>query len=323
MPSIDMPLEQMRQYMPPLYREEDFETYWRATVDEAVRQPLNAELIPYDLPARGLQCYAVRLDGFGGGRLAGWYVRPERSSAYPGLCVYHGYGGRGARPLDLLAYATQGVCVLSLDTRGQNGESQDAAAYPEGGQIGWMTRGIRHPVQYYYRYVYADAIRALELLARREEVDAERLAVAGASQGGGIALAVAALSKRPMLALADIPLLCDFRRAIEVAAAGPYGEIPAFLTAFPHLHQQVLRTLSYCDVLNLAPWIQCRTVICNCVWDDVCPPSTIFGVYNHIVAEKRMEVYPYHAHEVPYEHREMQFRLLLEAFAAAANPQPG
>src|SRR5207237_35896 len=76
MPSIDMPLEQLRQYKPALYREADFENFWDTTIDRAVEQPLNAELIPYDLPLTGLQCYAVRFDGFEGGRLAGWYVRP-------------------------------------------------------------------------------------------------------------------------------------------------------------------------------------------------------------------------------------------------------
>src|SRR4051794_37990337 len=60
MPSIDMPLEKLREYQPPLYREPDFEEYWRTTVGEAVKQPLNAELIPYELSARGVQCYAVR-----------------------------------------------------------------------------------------------------------------------------------------------------------------------------------------------------------------------------------------------------------------------
>ncbi|HYO07815.1 MAG TPA: acetylxylan esterase, partial [Tepidisphaeraceae bacterium] len=185
MPSIDMPLEQLRQYQPPLNREADFEEYWRSTLAEATKQPLNAELIPYDLPARGIECYAVRFDGFGGGRLAGWYLRPEAGGKAPGLCVYHGYSGRATRPLDLVAYAQQGMCVLSMDTRGQNGQSQDAATYPEGHAAGWMTQGIREPKHYYYRYVYADAVRALELLARREEVDAKRLAITGISQGGG------------------------------------------------------------------------------------------------------------------------------------------
>ncbi len=77
MPSIDMPLEQLRQYKPSLYREENFQIFWDQTIAEATKQPLNAELIPYPFPVRGIECFAVRFDGFKGGRLAGWYVRPE------------------------------------------------------------------------------------------------------------------------------------------------------------------------------------------------------------------------------------------------------
>ena len=323
MPSIDMPLEQLRQYKPPLYRQADFESFWESTTVEATKQPINAELIPYDLRTKNLVCYAVRFDGYkpsgqqGGqsghaGRIAGWYVRPESRGKFPAVCIYHGYSGRAPRPLDMLALAAQGICVLSVDCRGQNGQSQDAAVYPEGHHIGWMTQGIRDPKAYYYRYVYADALRALELLAHREEVDAKRLAVTGISQGGGLSLAVAALSDRPALALPDIPFLCDYRRAIEIAQAGPYPEIPGFLKNFPHLYDDVIRTLSYFDNLNLAPWIRCKTIVSNCLWDDICPPSTIFGVYNHITAEKRIDLYPFHKHEVPYEHTETRFRAIVE-----------
>jgi len=311
-PSIDMPLEKMREYVPSLYREADFDEYWRSTQAEAVRQPLNAELIPYQLGARGIQCYAVRFDGFGGGRIAGWYLRADTAGKLPGICFYHGYSGRGHRPLDMLPYAQQGIACLSMDCRGQNGQSQDAASYAEGAVAGWMTLGIRDPKNYYYRFAYADAIRALELLARREEVDEDRIAITGGSQGGALTLAAAALSDRPILALPDIPFLCDFRRAIQITPAGPYPEIPQFLKAFPDLVDTAIRTLSYCDNLNLAPWIKCRTVISNCLWDDVCPPSTIFAVYNHLACPKQIEVYPFHKHEVPYEHYELKFRLLTE-----------
>jgi cephalosporin-C deacetylase len=312
MPSIDMPLEQMRQYKPTLYREADFDAYWETTVNEAIAEPLNAELIPYVLPTRNLQCYAVRFDGYKGGRIAGWYVRPTSRGKFPGLCLYHGYSGRGARPLDMLAYASQGICVLTMDCRGQNGQSQDSMVVDEGWQSGWMTKGVRDPKQYYFRYVYADALRALELLARREEVDETRLAIAGGSQGGALTLAVAALSAKPILALPDVPFLCDFRRAIQISPAGPYPEITNFLRSFPHLYETVIRTLSYCDNLNLAPRIRCRTVVSNSLWDDICPPSTVYAVYNHITAEKQIEIYPFHKHETPYEHQELKFRLVME-----------
>jgi cephalosporin-C deacetylase len=134
---------------------------------------------------------------------------------------------------------------------------------------------------------------------------------------------VAALSERPILALPDIPFLCDYRRGVQIAAAGPYPEIPLFLKAFPDLVEQTFRTLSYCDCLNLAPMIKCKTVISNCLWDDVCPPSTIFGVYNHLISPKQIELYPYHKHEVPYEHNELKFRLLVETLLEGASPRAG
>jgi len=312
MPSIDMPLEQLRVYKPTLYREADFESFWNQTINSAENQALNAELIPYDLPGQLVQCYAVRFDGFEGGRLAGWFLRPTKAGKFPGVCVYHGYSGRGARPLDLLHLAAQGICVLSMDCRGQIGESQDALVAGEGQAGGWMTKGIRNPLEYYFRHVFADAVRALELLARREEVDDSRIAIMGGSQGGALTLAVAALSDRPILALPDIPFLCDFRRAIEITALAPYTEIVTFLKAHPHLYSQVIRTLSYCDCMNLAPWIKCRTVISNSLCDDICPPSTIFAAYNHISAPKHIDVYPYHKHEIPYEHSEKKFQLIME-----------
>src|SRR5580658_1075167 len=261
MPSIDMPLEQLRQYKPSLYREENFQSFWDQTIAEAKKQPLNAELIPYPFPAGGIECFAVRFDGYKGGRIAGWYVRPEGPGSFPAISLYHGYSNRGQRPLELIPLADMGLCALSMDCRGQNGESQDSAVYPEGHYLGWMTRGIRDPWNYYYRYVYADAVRAVELLANREEVDPNRLAVGGASQGGGLALAAAALSHRPVLALPDIPFLCDYRRGIQIAPTGPYPEIANFLRVFPQLCEQAIRTLSYFDCLNLTPWITARSVI--------------------------------------------------------------
>ena len=311
MPSIDMPLDRLRDYRPALYREKDFESFWKNTIAEAVQQPLGVELTPYDLPARDVDCFSLRFDGFKGGKIAGWYLRPKSSGIHPALCIYHGYSMRAARPMDMLPFAAQGICVLSMDTRGQNGLSQDTAVYSDGHQMGWMTQGIRSPQEYYFRNVYADAVRALEVFASFKEVDTKRIAVTGGSQGGGLSLAAAALSARPMLALADIPFLCDFRRH-QKSAAGPYPEIPAFLKVFPHLREQTMHSELFRQSKSRAAWIKCKTVISNCLCDDICPPSTIFATHNQITAEKHMEIYPYHKHEIPYEHNEFKFRALME-----------
>jgi cephalosporin-C deacetylase len=53
-------------------------------------------------------------------------------------------------------------------------------------------------------------------------------------------------------------------------------------------------------------------VVTNCLWDDICPPSTIFAAFHHITAEKSMEMFPFHKHEVPYEMVEKRFRMLMD-----------
>jgi cephalosporin-C deacetylase len=208
-----------------------------------------------------------------------------------------------ARPHSLLMWALQGYVVLSVDVRGQSGESSDPAHYPGGHVTGWMTMGILDPAEYFYRGVYVDCLRALELLAGRTEVDRARIGVMGGSQGGALTLAVAALSDRPSLAMPDEPYLCHFRRAVEIAERNPYLEISAYLKKYPHHEKQVWRTLSYFDNLNLCDRISCPLLMSVGLQDRTCPPSTIFAVHNHLTCgAKELRVYPYHDHEAIEPH---------------------
>ena len=54
-------------------------------------------------------------------------------------------------------------------------------------------------------------------------------------------------SDRPILALPDIPFLCDFRRALQITPLAPYTEIASFMKYYPDLQQRAMRTLSYFD----------------------------------------------------------------------------
>ena len=84
------------------------------------------------------------------------------------------------------------------------------------------------------------------------------------------------------------------------------------------LDQAVSRTRS----AVAAPVSRTATIVQGMVLRSIAPswplmpavlaPSTIFAAYNHITAEKQIEVFPFHKHEVPYEHNETKFRLLVE-----------
>ncbi|WP_325049203.1 acetylxylan esterase [Micromonospora deserti] len=129
------------------------------------------------------------------------------------------------------------------------------------------------------------------------QVDA-RIIVAGGSQGGGIALAVAGLVDGLAGVLADLPFLCHVRRAVDITDAGPYAELASYLKTRRGEVDQVFHTLSYFDGLNVAARITAPALLSVALMDRTCPPSTVFAAYHHCIsADKEIVVWPYNGHE--------------------------
>jgi cephalosporin-C deacetylase len=121
--------------------------------------------------------------------------------------------------------------------------------------------------------------------------------VAGASQGGGIAQAVASLHDRVRAALIDVPFLTFFRRATEITDSYPYQELSVFFAANRDRIDQAFDTLAYFDGVNLAARAIAPALYSVGLMDDVCPPSTVFAAYNHYAGPKQIQVWPYNRHE--------------------------
>ena len=134
-----------------------------------------------------------------------------------------------------------------------------------------------------------------------------RVGVTGGSQGGGLSLAVAALDKRPKVCMADIPYLCHYERAVDMAAVMPYLEISDYIKIYPQRERQVFRTLSYFDNMNLAPRLTTNVLMSVGLQDDCCPPSTGFATFNHLATNKELKIYRYHKHEDIVPHWAVKF----------------
>ena len=309
-PLVDMPLDELRAYKPPLTKQPDFDTFWEETLAAAAKIPLDPALELTNYPARRVKVYQVFYDSWDGARITGWYLVPtDIKGPLPTLVYYHGYTGWTGEPHTHLPWALQGYAVLAVDIRGQAGRSDDTTPYPGGHVRGWMTVGTRSPHTYYYRGAYIDCVRALDFLETRDEVDMQRVGIMGISQGGGLTLAVAGLDSRPKLAMPEIPFLCHFRRGVDMAATDPYLEIAEYLKRFPKEEANIFRTLSYFDCMNLAPRVRCPVLMNVGLIDTCCPPSTIYATFNHLgSAVKEMSVYPYHKHEIIDAHWEDKIR---------------
>lgn len=303
MPQYDLPLEQLRHYLPERREEPDFDDFWRQTIEESLSHFELPRLEKVDFGLDLLDTYDVTFSGYMGQKIKAWLILPKNArEKLPCVVEFIGYGGGRGYPYDWLVYACANFAHFVMDTRGQGsgwlkGDTPDyepscGPQYP-----GFMTRGILDPKTYYYRRVFTDAVMAVESVRHLEQIDAERIAVGGMSQGGGIALAAAALSQGVKGLVCDVPFLCHFERAVKLVDTTPYAEISRYCKIHPDKTETVFRTLSYFDGVNFAARAKCPALFSVALMDDICPPSTIFAAYNHYTGPKRIEIYPFAGHE--------------------------
>lgn len=315
MPQYDLPLSELKKYKPDLTRQEDFEEFWKSSLNELGKTKLDFRLFEYQYPVKGVKVYKILYKGFNNADIDGWFVIPEGDGKYPGVVTFHGYNWAYDGNLhETVDFALKGYAVLHMLVRGQQGESCDNVISSTGFAAGWLTKGILDKDEYYYKAVYLDAVRAVEVLASMDGVDKARIGVVGSSQGGALALAVSALSDIPKVALADYPFLSNFERAIKITPKGPYLEIPEFFRRYsdPEMENTAMRTLTYFDIMNLAPWIKCHIWTCIGLVDEITPPSTVFATYNHLNCPKDICIFKYFGHEYIPGAMEPKLKLLMD-----------
>ena len=306
---FDLPLEQLKSYAPDVPEPDDFDAFWKLTLEEARRFPLDAGFEPVDFGLVTVDTYDVTFNGYGGQPVKGWMVLPRGASErLPCVIQYLGYStGRGF-PFERLVWSSLGYAHFVMDTRGQgwswhHGDTPDYEDRPGSVQApGFMTRGILDPETYYYRRLYTDAVRAVEAARTHPAVDPTRTAVMGHSQGGGLSIAAAGLVPDLTILMADAPFLFHFRRAVEITDSRPYAEIVTFCRTHREKEEQVFNTLAYFDGVHFAARSQAEALYSTALMDQVCPPSTVFAAYNRHPGPKQIRVYTFNEHEAGGPH---------------------
>jgi cephalosporin-C deacetylase len=295
--------EVLEKIQVPLTKEPDFESFWRTTLDTYLPKNSVPQLTHHQTPMKHVHVKDVTVAGFNGDPIKGWFLVSDSADAItPCIVMYDGYGGGRGLPHEWLFWVNVGYRVLVMDTRGQGGgfRLSDTAdgSYPRASQTpGFMTQGILNKDDYYYRRVFTDAVAFVKAAQQLPGVNPQRIIVAGGSQGGGISLAAASLSDDVFAAMPDVPFLCNYKKATEMVDTYPYHEITLFCRVHRNSVEQVFKTLSYFDCMNLVTMANCPALISIGMHDPICPPDTIYSMRNHYAGSVTTQIYEYNTHE--------------------------
>lgn len=265
----------------------NFDRFWREARAELVRIPLDARLEKVAVVDSGdAERFKVSLANVNGSRVYGWLHLPEGKGPFPTVLSIPGSGiGRTGR---YAGFTEAGIAVLAIEIHGLEPKKHEII-----GAVQWMRPaddeidyfvelqkgvlngyhdfGIEDPYRYYHRRSIQTAIRALDYLHSRADVDSDNIFVFGGSQGGGLSLLLTAIDRRVDAVIATVPDFCNH-------TTKRMGSSP-----------QVLKTLSYYDAALASALIEVPTLIGVGFIDATCRPTGIYSAYNNLNGPKAIE----------------------------------
>ena len=218
----------------------DAQQYW-AALDSEVSELCETTVGKAELPIRSTHfstLYGVTLQSTGGARVFGYYSVPTGVGPFPAVLMAPGYGSVvDVPPHD----RRRKYVVLALCARGQRlSDVPYAASFP-----GLLTDDADDPLAYPFRGIAADCLRAMDLLASSDDVDAKRIAVTGV---GDLPVLVGALRPTVRAVMADAPFLFrDTIARLPEVSDYPLEEFNDLFRVAPHHRDDVAATLSLFD----------------------------------------------------------------------------
>lgn len=297
----------------------DFDVFWQNTLNELAQVKPNYKLTKKPtLSNSQYDMYLVEMQSLDNITIRGIYRMPKGKKNVPAILQLPPLGGGFTNTQSLDEQPLYGVpldfAVLSLNIRG-HGNSKDQLNVGKD-IFTYITHNLHDKNKYVYRGAVADAIRGLDFLAQRLEIDQNRIAIEGASQGGALSLMVSALDSRIRLCAADVPFLCDME-GLTTQTDWVKNEIDKYIKKYKGLSfYQAMVNLSYFDTKNFAPMIKIPVLMSTGLQDKTCPPATNFATFNKIKSTfKQYCVYPYGKHGGGgREHRKLKFEWIRSWF---------
>lgn len=275
----------------------DFRDFWDRQLSLESTIPIDFERTPdsaMDTDTHTVEW--IRFLSFNGEHIFGWLATPRSAlgHVHRGLVWLPGYSYGNPKPGPDTLYPD--TVTLGLNVHGNTPDYPYEHPRRLGGE--YITEGITSPETYIYRRIVLHCIHAVTVLKQLPEVQSDRIVVGGMSQGGGLALIVAALRLDVAACLADMPWLCNLTLALSLIDPDRYpigrpgpdsrARIRELAQLDPKEGPAIYRTFSYFDPLSHADQMVCPVDMSAGGKDPSCRAPTIYSVYNRLPVEKNM-----------------------------------
>jgi len=267
---------------------QDYDSFWQRAKTEAAAVSLNFERRPTSF--QPLATHTVGLLSFRGKEsdLQGWIATPHETPRAPAFLWIPAYGRESHLPNE---YTTRpGMVSMSFNFFGHAAFHQEDYR-PE---RGYFAEGVADPETSVFRRMAQDCLIAMRVLQAQFEADEDRLAVAGLSQGGGMAIWTGAHSPLPKRVVADLPFLSDMGNTLgKDVYRYPLKELTDFAATVPLGMERVMHTISYFDTAHQATRLRLPTLVSLGEKDPAVKPASVRAVFGALAAEdKRLIEYP-------------------------------
>ncbi|MEZ0218111.1 MAG: acetylxylan esterase [Rariglobus sp.] len=235
---------------------------------------------PSGIRAETVEIYRVRFSSYGQKKIEGWFTKPTGPGPFPALLVFPG-AGNNARPAPV-EHARHGYAALDIQV---HGNPVDAADYTK-----VLPESPDHPQDFRHYGIYLHALQASRALKQLPSVDGTRLAVIGGSQGGRLALVVAALEPSIKAAVPAITNHCYLpwlNWTKRLNQAGESGCEKGFTGDTAEACDETLPE-RYLDVVHFASLVRCPVLMNNGLIDPVSSPTGVQAAYLGLRSPKQL-----------------------------------
>lgn len=278
----------------------EIKEYWDNELEILAEIPIDAELTLIESAStENRNVYLVKMkstpDTYGGEpvEIRGFYAEPVKEGKYPALIQYQGTDGGTSTITPIGGDDNIGWCELVLSTRGQmlNNRAPESCEWAwldpaytrsDKGSVDYYAHGFGDKEKHYYRGGNIDCIRAIDFIESRDKVSKSNIFAVGGSQGGSFVYVAAALGNGRIRAAApSITGHSDFADCVRIVS-WPGNVFSSKQQELGMTDDEMWHFLSFYDVKNLAPMVNCPIITSFSLQDRTDPPHINVAPLNNV-----------------------------------------